>query len=147
MYEINLPREFVAPPLYLLRSESKPKVLAKRLGLAFRPTLRQDVQIGYARQPGGGGITVAMKPAGEAAVAPAGAGAPLGLVMGRPVTRISDALPPARKAMAMPNRAVRAGEPVVKIYRYAPMGGFMRSFARTGNEAIRTRPRGVIKFT
>jgi hypothetical protein len=49
MYRINLPREFVNPPLFLLRHESKPKRMAKRLGLALRPTLRQDLEIAEPR--------------------------------------------------------------------------------------------------
>ena len=174
MYEVNLPREFVHPPLYLMRHESKPKVLAKRLAgkrgaLRFRPTLRQDVQIGrrppqVVARPGrvARKTTAVIPKAASAAVAPAvakiqrawervagGAGmrpARTQVIAGKPVAKITNGAIPTKRAMPMPKRPVRAGEPVVKMFRYAPEGGFMPAFARSGNKAIRIRPKGVVSF-
>lgn len=142
MYQINLPREFVHPPLYLMRHESQPKVLAKRIvgkrgALRFRPTLRQDVQIGQRIRPP---VSAAIAPVAAAAISPAR------VIAGRPVARVRPSAPATRQPMAMPRRAVKAGEPVVQMYRYAPAGGFMRAFARSGNKALSVRPKGVVEF-
>jgi len=67
MYEIsiNLPAEFINPPMYLLRHESKPRVLAQRIAMGVRPTLRGKVT---SSAPA---ATVALSPASAAAVRPA----------------------------------------------------------------------------
>lgn len=146
MYQvINLPREFVNPPLYLLRQESKPKELAKRMALALRPTLRNSVQIGYVPVPQ---KKVAKKaPARQAVLTPAAATAvsPAGMnpkvVMGRPQARITNALPQkvtklVRQPWTPQRVPIRQGLPLVRIFEYAPMnGGYAHTITQTGQAA------------
>jgi hypothetical protein len=129
---INLPREFVNPPLYLLRQESKPKELAQRMALALRPTLRGSVQIGYQPvpqrpQPKPAPKRVAvMTPLAARAVGPAGRS--VQVVMGQPIIRITNALP--MKMMKLVKRPltprrlpIRAGLPLVRMLEHGPADG------------------------
>lgn len=145
MYQIlNLPREFVHPPLYLMRQESKPKELAKRMALALRPTLRNSVQIGYQQTPKKAPAQKAPKrqavltPAAARAIAPAGLGNKV--VMGQPRARITNALP--NKAMKLIKRPLtpkrvpmRSGLPLVRIFEYAPAGGNYAQTVMQGGQA------------
>ena len=168
MYEItlpNLPAEFVNPPLYLMRHESKPKVMARRLTLAFQPTLSDTVGVAYRRRRmpyvvqrratsgEGEGATAIMAPAagtveagaavtaaGPTTAAPAAVRRPAMGVRARVVRRVGGVQQPA----AMPRQAVQAGEPVVRMYRYAPAGGFRRSVAKSAEAALAVRPKGTV---
>lgn len=133
MYEINLPREFVHPPLYLLQQESKPKTLAKRMALALRPTLRGSVQIGYKyppemakRAPKPKPVKAVLTPPAAKAVSPAGRSKKV--VMGQPVVRITNMLPEKTiglvKRPLTPRRVpIRAGLPMIRLFEFGPPEG------------------------
>lgn len=146
MYRImNLPREFVHPPLYLMRQESKPKELAKRMALAMRPTLRNSVQIGYRQVPQRPAQKKKAPPkqavlsaAAARSVAPAGRNK--NIVMGQPVARITNVLP--KKAIKLVRRPftprrlpIRAGIPLVRIMEYGPADGDYAQQIMTSGQA------------
>ena len=62
---INLPCEFKNPPLYRLRHETNPQVMAQRLAQSAEPTVRDEIRVGAPSA-----TTITMSPAAAAAIAP-----------------------------------------------------------------------------
>ena len=118
MYEIsiNLPNEFVNAPLYLMRHESKPRVLAQRIAGVTRPGVQMHAPrlANISLTPA---AAAAVNPAAAARAAAVGPGAAVraaGVAAGRPMVRIQPAgtvWPVARVAP----RSVRLPAPVARM--------------------------------